>query len=73
MVLGHPTKANMFHHGAARDYFKEVKLGVIEEGAWADMLIYNTEPTKDITIILDDNNLKMIMKDGMIYKNTLKK
>ena len=30
--------------GPARDYYKEAKLGVIEEGAWADLLLYNGKP-----------------------------
>ncbi|UCE63125.1 MAG: amidohydrolase family protein [Nitrospirota bacterium] len=57
--------------GPARDYYKEAKLGVIEEGAWADLLIYEGNPVENIKIIREDNNLKLIMKDGVIYKNTL--
>jgi imidazolonepropionase-like amidohydrolase len=48
------------------------KLGVIEEGAMADILIYSKNPLKDVAIIADyENNLKLIMKDGKVYKNTL--
>ena len=48
------------------------KIGVIEKGAMADILIYNQNPLKDISIIEDfENNLKMIMKDGKVYKNKL--
>lgn len=57
--------------GPARDYYKEAPLGVIEESAWADILLYDGNPIKDIKIIADDNNLKLIMKDGKIYKNTI--
>ena len=49
------------------------KLGVIEEGAMADVLIYSKNPLKDIAIIGDyENNLKVVIKDGKTYKNTLK-
>lgn len=49
------------------------KVGVIEKDAMADILIYNANPLKDISIIEDfDSNLKLIMKDGKVYKNTLK-
>ncbi len=48
------------------------KLGVIEAGAMADILIYAKNPLEDISIIEDyKNNLKLIMKDGKLYKNTL--
>ena len=39
---------------------------------WADMLTYSANPLKDINIVVDyEKNLKFIMKDGKIYKNTL--
>ncbi len=48
------------------------KLGVIEEGAMADVLIYSKNPLEDIAIVADpENNLKLIIKDGKVYKNTL--
>jgi len=56
--------------GPETDYYKEAPLGVIKEGARADMLIYDGNPVKDIEVIGEEDNLKMIMKDGKIYKNT---
>jgi len=48
------------------------KLGVIEPGAMADVLIYSKNPLQDIDIITDPKeNLKLIIKDGKVYKNTL--
>ena len=48
------------------------KLGVIEEGAMADILIYSKNPLEDVAVVTDyDNNLKLIIKDGNVYKNTL--
>ncbi len=47
------------------------KLGVIEEGAWADLLIWKGDPTQDIKLILKEGNLLFIMKDGTSYKNLL--
>lgn len=45
------------------------KLGVIEEGAYADLLLINGDPLKDISILTKpDENLALIMKDGTIYK-----
>ena len=60
------------------------KLGVIEEGALADILIVDGNPLEDITVIganpkyfdaepRDEGieTIRVIMKDGVIYKNTL--
>jgi imidazolonepropionase-like amidohydrolase len=48
------------------------KLGVIEEGALADLLLVDGNPLANLSLLEDpDKNLKMIMKDGKIYKNTL--
>ncbi len=54
-----------------RNDFIEAKLGVVEKGAWADILIWNGDPTKDISLILEADNLQMVMKDGKVYKNLL--
>lgn len=48
------------------------KLGVVQEGAYADLLLVDGDPTKDLKIVADpDKNFRVIMKDGKIYKNTL--
>lgn len=50
------------------------KLGVIEEGALADLLLVDGNPLENIDLVADPaNNFKIIMKDGVIYKNTLMK
>jgi imidazolonepropionase-like amidohydrolase len=47
-------------------------LGVIEEGAYADLLLVNGNPLDDILLLTDpQKNLSLIMKDGKIYKNQL--
>lgn len=48
------------------------QVGVIAEDAMADMLIYNSNPLEDISIIEDyENNLLFIMKDGKVVKDIL--
>ncbi|MEP1198667.1 amidohydrolase family protein [Tateyamaria sp.] len=60
------------------------KLGVIEEGAYADILLVDGNPLEDITAIGGNpkwfdaeprmrgiDSIRLIMKDGVIYKNTL--
>jgi len=52
--------------------WQEGPLGVIEEGAYADILLIDGNPLENIEIMTDpDNNFRIIMKDGKIYKNTL--
>ena len=48
------------------------KLGVVEEGALADLLLVDGHPIANIRLLEDPaKNLVVIMKDGKIYKNTL--
>ncbi|MEQ9546901.1 MAG: amidohydrolase family protein [Marinobacter sp.] len=45
------------------------KLGVVEVGALADLLLVEGDPLADIDLIADEENLAVIMKDGQIFKN----
>ncbi|WP_245813401.1 metal-dependent hydrolase family protein [Lutibacter agarilyticus] len=47
-------------------------LGVIKEGAYADMLLVDGNPLEKLDAITNKDNLLIIMKDGKIFKNTLK-
>jgi len=48
------------------------KLGVVEEGALADLLLVNGDPLTNIKLIEDPaKNFVLIMKDGKIFKNLL--
>lgn len=45
------------------------KLGVIEEGALADILVVDGNPLEDITVLADPHkNLRVIMKGGKFHK-----
>jgi len=46
------------------------KLGVIEEGALADLLLVKGSPLKKLSLLENPDNLVVIMKDGKIYKQT---
>ncbi|MEW9806953.1 amidohydrolase family protein [Mesorhizobium sp. ZMM04-5] len=49
------------------------KIGVIEAGAYADLLLLDGDPIADIKLLADpETNLKIIMKDGRIYKDTVR-
>jgi imidazolonepropionase-like amidohydrolase len=48
------------------------KLGVVEQGALADLLLVDGNPLENIDLVADPGkNFVVIMKDGKIYKNSL--
>jgi len=48
------------------------ELGVVKEGALADLILVNGNPLENLDLVADpDTNFVMIMKDGKVYKNTL--
>ena len=48
------------------------KIGVIKENAFADLIILNGDPLKNINVFNDTNkNVRFILKDGQIIKNLL--
>lgn len=49
------------------------KLGVVEEGALADLILVDGDPIADIQLIADpDKNFVVIMKDGKLFKNIVR-
>ncbi len=49
------------------------KLGVIEEGAFADLLLVDGDPLADLKLLADpEKNFTLIMKDGEIHKSAEK-
>ena len=66
------SAARWLAKSGTKNPYREGPLGVIEEGAYADVLLVEDNPVKDVTIMADwKNNIRLIMKDGVIYKNTL--
>ena len=48
------------------------RLGVVDEGALADLLLVDGNPLENIQLIADPaRNFVVIMKDGKVYKNTV--
>ncbi len=72
-ALKHSTSqaAEVLSWSGGLNPFKEGPLGVVKEGAYADLLLIDGNPLEDLTVLRDRNNLTVIMKDGEIYKNTL--
>ncbi|MFO1206482.1 MAG: amidohydrolase family protein [Burkholderiales bacterium] len=73
LVMATGTNAQLLALSGKRSPYPG-KLGVVEEGALADLLLVDGNPIEDIALIEDPGrNFVLIMKDGKIYKNTLPK
>ena len=73
-ILKQATSGNaeIFALSGKLNPYPDGPLGVIQPGAYADLLIYDGNPLEDIQIVVDyPRHLKLIMKDGKIYKNEL--
>jgi imidazolonepropionase-like amidohydrolase len=84
LVAATSTPGEMARLTGRRNPYPYAKLGVIEEGAYADILVIDGNPLDDISVIGANEKwfdappreegietIKLIMKDGKIYKNTL--
>lgn len=71
LIMATSTNAELFAMTGLRNPYPG-KLGVVEEGAFADLLLVDGNPLEDIKLVADPaKNFLIIMKDGKIYKNAL--
>jgi imidazolonepropionase-like amidohydrolase len=69
LVMATGTNAELLAMSGKRNPYTG-KLGVVEEGALADLLLVDGNPIENIKLISDPaKNFVVIMKDGKIYKN----
>lgn len=47
------------------------KLGTVEAGKWADIIVVDGNPLDDIERLRDKNNVKLVLKQGALLKNLL--
>ena len=66
------TNAELLKLSGPRDPYPG-KLGVVQEGALADLLLVDGDPIANLDVIADPaRNFLVIMKDGKIYKNSVR-
>ncbi len=71
LAMATGTNAQLLALSGLRNPYRG-KLGVVEAGALADLLLVDGNPLESIALIADPGqNFVVIMKDGKIYKNTL--
>ncbi len=72
LVMATGTNAELLAMSGKRNPYPG-KLGVVEEGALADLLLVDGDPLKNIELIADPaKNFVVIMKDGKVYKNLIR-
>ena len=72
LVMATGTNAQLLALSGKRNPYPG-RLGVVEEGALADLLLIDGDPVANITLIADpEKNLLVIMKDGRIHKNSMR-
>lgn len=71
LTMATATNAELLEMSGPRNPYPG-KLGVVQEGAFADLILVNGNPLDDLMLVADaSTNFKIIMKDGVIHKNTL--
>lgn len=64
--------AELLERSGPRHPYRDGPLGVIEPGAYADLLLVNGNPLDDIALLTTpEASLALIMKGGVIHKNLL--
>ena len=49
----------------------EKEVGILEKGKFADLLVLDGDPLRDITLLQDKTRIKLVMKEGKIYSDAL--
>jgi len=71
LIMATSTNAELLGLSGPRNPYPG-RLGVVEEGALADLLLVDGNPLENINLVADPTrNFVVIMKDGKIYKNHL--
>ena len=73
LIMATSTNAELLGLSGLRNPYPG-RLGVVEEGALADLLLVDGNPIENIRLIEDPaKNFLVIMKAGKIYKNLLQR
>lgn len=71
LVMATATNGELLRMSGLRNPYPGT-IGVVEPGAYADLLLVDGNPLENINLVTDpDRNFLIIMKDGKIYKDIL--
>ena len=72
LTMATSSNAELLELAGPRHPYRDGPLGVIAEGAYADLILVDGNPLEDLGLVADpDANFDVIMKDGVIFKNAL--
>ena len=72
ITMATSTNADLLALSGPRNPYPAGKLGVVESGAYADLLVVDGDPLEDLDLLSrPEQALKVIMKDGQFAKNLL--
>jgi imidazolonepropionase-like amidohydrolase len=73
LIMATSTNAELLKLSGLRNPYPGT-LGVVQEGALADLLLVDGNPLENLDLVADpDRNFLVIMKDGKVHKDTLPK
>ena len=73
LIMATSTNAELLTLSGLRNPYPG-KLGVVEQGAFADLLLVDGNPLENLRLVADPaRNFMVIMKDGVVHKNALAK
>jgi imidazolonepropionase-like amidohydrolase len=71
LIMATSTNAELMRLSGPRNPYPGA-LGVVEQGAYADLLLVNGNPLQDLNLVADPaSNFAVIMKDWVIHKNLI--
>lgn len=73
-VLRIATSGNceLFAQSGKRNPYRAAPLGVVRDGAWADLLLIRGNPLDDLHVLEDyERNMLAIVKGGVVHKNLM--
>ncbi|WP_395330281.1 amidohydrolase family protein [Novosphingobium sp. BL-8H] len=72
LIMATSTNGELLRLSGPRNPYPR-NLGVVEQGAYADLIVVDGNPLEDIKLVADPGRTFMvIIKDGKVYKDTLK-
>ncbi|MDG1231173.1 MAG: amidohydrolase family protein [Pseudomonadales bacterium] len=63
------TAGELLALSGPKNPYIEAPVGVLEPGAWADLLLVRGELLDDLDVLLDVDNVRLIVKNGQVYKS----
>ena len=66
-----PMEALVAATGRAAECIGRSDVGVLEAGRYADVLVVDGDPLSNIRILEERERIKLVMKAGRAYTNTL--